>query len=102
MTHTKGPWKMRLAANGDIGIAADGTGIFIECFAEIRHSGENAREEARANACVVIAALELLDALTAFVRLQEEKIKTPEMVWPTWGTPLLDAARAAIAKAEGR
>lgn len=46
------------------------------------------------------AAPELLEALAAFVRLQDEKIANPEMVWSTWETPLLIEARAAIAKAE--
>lgn len=48
------------------------------------------------------AAPELLEALKTIVKLQDEKIKNPEMVWPYWNTPLFYAARAAIAKAEGR
>jgi hypothetical protein len=58
--YTPGRWIIRTAANGDCGISAEGTGVFIEAFAEIRHSGENAREESLANALLVAAAPELL------------------------------------------
>ncbi|MBB5663219.1 putative secreted protein [Rhizobium leguminosarum] len=61
--HTPGPWTMRIAGNGDCGISAEGTGVFAEAFAEIRHSGENARDEAKANARLIAAAPDLLDAL---------------------------------------
>lgn len=66
--HTKGPWKFKTAANGDCGVSAEGTGVFIECFAEIRHAGENARDEALANARLVIAIPELLEALREIIR----------------------------------
>jgi hypothetical protein len=85
--HTKGPWKLRTAANGDCGISAEGTGVFVEAFAEIRHSGENAREEALANARLISAAPDLLAALKHSI------IEPSEWV---------EEARAAIAKAEGR
>lgn len=58
--HTPGPWKFKTAANGDNGISAYDTGIFAEAYAEIRHSGENAREEALANARLIAAAPEML------------------------------------------
>ncbi len=58
--HTPGPWKFKTAANGDNGISAYDTGIFAEAFADIRHAGENNRDEALANARVIAAAPDLL------------------------------------------
>lgn len=87
---TPGPWNFRTAANGDCGISADGTVVFVEAFAEIRHSGENAREEAKANARLIAAAPELLQALKyarRFLRGIDHDV---------------DYVDGVIAKAEGR
>lgn len=96
--HTKGPWKFRAdGRTGDCGICADGTGIFVEAFAEIRHAGENAREEALANARLIAAAPDLLDVCREFL-----SVIGPEGYYPTAGKTATDRMRAAIVKAEGR
>ena len=58
--HTPGPWSFRTARNGDNGVSASGTGVFAEAFADIRHEGEEARDEALANARLIAAAPDLL------------------------------------------
>ena len=62
--HTPGPWRFKTAANGDNGITAADCGYFAEAFADIRRPGENARNEALANARLIAAAPEL-DAAAA-------------------------------------
>jgi hypothetical protein len=93
--HTPGPWSFRTAYNGDCGISAEGTGVFIEAFAEIRHSGENAQEEAKANARLIAASPDLLDAL----RLVWDKVLTEYHSPESYVRQIVEAA---IAKAEGR
>lgn len=67
---TPGNWTFKVAANGDCDIGVPGqTGIFIECFAEIRHPGENAYDEAQANAHLVCAAKPMKELL---IRLTSE------------------------------
>jgi hypothetical protein len=95
-THTAGEWSLKTAANGDIGISAEGTGIFIEVFADIRHSGEDAREEAQANAKLVRSAPELLAALKDCV----DRITTAFPDATSFGP--IQKARQVIAKAELR
>lgn len=64
MTYTKGKWIYKVAFNGDCGIGVVGeTGIFIECFADIRHPKENAREEAEANAKTICDLLNKLQGI---------------------------------------
>lgn len=94
--HTPGPWEIRKAGNGDRGISAPGTGIFIEAFAEIRHSGEGAYDECDANARLIAAAPDVLSALKLL--LADVKDYEP------WQRPChaVDVAEAAIAKAEDR
>jgi hypothetical protein len=87
--HTAGPWLIRKAANGDRGISAPGTGIFIEVFTDIRHSSEFSLEECKANARLVAAAPDLLQALKKIV-----------YDWDGEPEDMIEAAEA-IAKAEG-
>lgn len=48
---TNGPFTFRTDGfTGDCGITAPGCSVVIECFADIRHHGEGARDEAQANA----------------------------------------------------
>ncbi len=62
--HTKTPWDFKTdRLTGDCGFIAEGTGIFAECFADIRHGGENAREECLANAELVKIAVNSHEAL---------------------------------------
>lgn len=97
--HTPGPWEFKTAANGDNGILAEGTGVFAEAFAEIRHGGENARDEALANARLIAAAPDLLAALKA-LRLQALQSTVNDRA-NEWGMEALGLARCAISKAEG-
>lgn len=76
--HTAGPWLIRKAANGDRGISAPGTGIFIEVFTEIRHSGEGALDECEANARLVAAAPRLIAAIMPFAAVFEKDIGVTE------------------------
>lgn len=65
-THTPGPWITRAArdGSGDIGIKADGPiNIHAEVFAEFWERGAFRREEAEANARLIAAAPDMLEAL---------------------------------------
>lgn len=54
---TPGEWTFKVhAPTGDCGFSTTGTGYFIEAFADIRHEGENARAEAKANAHLIASA----------------------------------------------
>lgn len=93
MAHTKGPWNFETdVRTGDNGIYAEGTGIFVEAFSDINHSGEGNRAEALANARLIAAAPEMLEALKHCLREHGGftiRGKTERL------------ALAAIAKAEG-
>ena len=98
--HTPGPWRTRASqdASGDIGITApDVPNVIAECFADMRFVGEFAIVEAQANAHLIAAAPETTDALRSLLRLFEEidggeNDDAPELV----------AARAALAKSQGK
>lgn len=100
--HTPGPWEIRKAkdGSGDIAIVAPNApadqysrpGILGECYADIRRMGENNTAEAEANARLIAAAPELMEALKVII--DDPKSEVP--------SGLYIAARAAIAKAEGR
>ncbi|KKX25331.1 hypothetical protein [Rhizobium sp. LC145] len=108
--HTPGPWSFRTdARTGDNGIMADGTGVFVEAFAEIRHSGENARDEALANARLIAAAPDLLQALEDLLHAYSEPDRRLccdgrdcGCMGSTVHQQAEHYARLAIAKAEGR
>ncbi len=102
--HTPGPWSVEdNAIMADVGayIATVSTAGDFPCLDQDEETQEHVKAECAANARLIAAAPELLKYLASFVRLSDEKIKNPEMAWPTWETPLLIEARAAIAKAEG-
>ena len=64
--HTPGPWATRrsLDGSGDVGITAPGVlNVIAECFADMRRPGEFATDEASANARLIAAAPEMLEAL---------------------------------------
>lgn len=69
--HTHGPWQARGShQTDDFGIIAqDGSAddggwmVIAECFSDLRRSGERAIEEAAANARLIAAAPDLLEAL---------------------------------------
>lgn len=87
VTHTPGQWR---ALNGRTA-TVEVPGGLIDC----EDSGESI-EESRANARLVAAAPDLLAALRNLIELVE--VRAPEAArWPD-----VEAARQAIAKAEGR
>lgn len=100
MKHTPGPWAYTEAAiTGDRGIHAEGTGIFAEAFADIRRACENNTAEAEANARLIAAAPDMLEALKA-LRLQALQSNVNSAA-NEWGLEALAMANAAIAKASG-
>lgn len=97
--YTDGRWNFKQdMKSGDCGITAEGTGVFIEAYAEIRHHGENARVEALANARLIAAApdlLEALKALSASIFFPADS-QSPEL------RSAIEMTVSAISKAEGR
>lgn len=94
MKHTPGPWKIHDEGNTyplEIFPAAGGTLIASVTKAANGPAGIT-QEVGRANASLIAAAPELLELLKQFVSDIEER----DPIYPTW----IDAARAAIAKAE--
>lgn len=62
-SHTKGPWTVHTSrTTDDVGIIGD-NGCLAECFSEIRKQGEKAFTEQMANARLIAAAPDLLEAL---------------------------------------
>lgn len=106
---TPGPWTFSVhAPTGDCGFRAEGTGVFIEAFADIRHAGEFARDEARANAHLIAAAPTLYDTAAevapALRRLIAEMSLGPDGEGRDWLdtlTACADDLDAAMAKARG-
>ena len=92
--HTPGPWSFKVAPNGDCGIMANGTGIFAEAFADIRHAHECNLDEALANARLIAAAPDMLDALKA--------MRDDATIKAVCASPLWAQMVNAIEKAEGR
>jgi len=92
--HTPGPWRHAAGL-----IVADGGAV-----ATLPHNQGVVRPAARtpdehaANARLIAAAPELLEALQAFESLVGDV--SDRRLWPTLG-PVADRARAAIAKATG-
>lgn len=85
--HTAGPWKIDRRRSWDE--IRDAHGIVL---AQVTALGRNAKI-AQANACLIAAAPELLEALTALTDAVED-------AWPGLASlPHNRAARAAIAKA---
>lgn len=94
--HTPGPWDYKCAPNGDCGIISEEMYILAETFSAIRAQDENAQAESVANARLIAAAPDMLEAL--------KKFASWDQCWP--GNINLEGVcelgRAAIAKAEGR
>lgn len=67
MKHTLGPWLIKKASNGDIGIYNKGAAcVLAECFSDINCVDEN-NPHTEANAKLIAAAPELLKALKAVI-----------------------------------
>lgn len=87
IAHTQGPWWVdNRRPTGALQVQAQHRGVGSSyCVASVNYYEDDA-----ANACLIAAAPELLDALKKVVALSDRK-------HDAW-----DAAHAAIAKAEGR
>lgn len=105
--HTEGPWYvhpgMRTAVFGPSDVRNGGK---IAATKEGHAFPEIPEEEAEANAQVIAASLDMLSALAEVVRLHDKPLpidqhRDPEKLWVIMQC-MADAARAAIAKAEGR
>ena len=102
--HTPGPWGVEYGLSSDPatytpGIDSPGQDFTVILYG-IKAKGEacgihgRTLEEQEANARLIAAAPELLDALASMVRMHEEGATLVGLVGPT-----IEAARAAIAKA---
>jgi hypothetical protein len=101
MKHTRGPWRFSTEPqpNG-CPIVGNARGLMVAVLAHsINYNSQ--REEALANARLIAAAPELLDALEAFLRAPACGSSGPCSVNITVQDYNLKAARAAIAKATG-
>lgn len=104
--HTSGPWQSVTAEDWDGATIQTQGGRIVACCDGCDIPGatrEPTTEEAKANARLIAAAPELLDALRWFADELPSIIRTscPEGV-PMIVSDAHDKARAAIAKAEGR
>lgn len=106
--HTPGPWSIQQSPQRhdgefDFAVSAHGARILAECFGRAADKVGTILP-ANANARLIAASPELLEALKGLVQINEQHneavgkiIKKPL----TWKDSYLDAARSAIAKAEG-
>lgn len=72
MSHTPTPWVVIPAFSptcGDVGITAKGLpNVLAECFEDIRHGSEKARDEAQSNAAFIVKAVNAYDDLVAALK----------------------------------
>ena len=87
--HTPGEWKHW--SHGDIRVIRDESGSRICHFDYLTWSGRRPDDEVKANANLIAAAPDLLEACKAALNMVETDL----------GPPNWDILRAAIAKAEG-
>lgn len=102
-THTPGPWTVRpsLDGSGDVGITAAGLpNVLAECFFAIRSGKERAYDEASANAHLISAAPDLLQAGKHLAVKLAEAYRIAK-VDPAKCQAIADFM-AAVAKSEGR
>jgi hypothetical protein len=105
--HTPGPLTVKVAPNGDCAILKfEGKQCIVaECYAAIRNHDEDSREEALANAHLYAAAPDMLGALkaseTQLAMSPELQVNGKDGFRKPVGL-ILDAVRAAIARAEGQ
>jgi hypothetical protein len=95
--HTTGPWRVAPASDYPSGLNVDANTRGYVCLA-----GEWDDARAVANARLIAAAPDLLEACRAFLRAPSTGSSGPGSVTIEVTTFNLNAARAAIAKAEGR
>jgi hypothetical protein len=106
--YTPGPLSVMRAngpdSEGEVGILDDHRHVVAECWADIRHEGEQALEEAMGNAILFAAAPDMLKAMQASVALADRNMaKSHANGVMTKRTPeaqaVYDQCVAAIAKA---
>lgn len=95
--HTEGPWQ----TNGGIVRTVDENSITVRKIATVH--GEFGEAEKIANARLIAAAPELLEALKATLGKWVDLVESGDAgFWDAEEEPHVIAARAAIARAEGR
>jgi hypothetical protein len=100
MTHTPGPWKLvRLGRNlyveSDGPQAVDGRGPFV-CDMQIDECAKPFRDSVEADANLIAAAPELLEALTGIIEIGKRDMTNQKY------DGYFKSAQAAIAKAKGQ
>lgn len=98
--HTPGPWTIRPNLEGHV---FAGDQLIAGCMGHSRNFNDaNLRDEQLANAQLIAAAPEMRDALEFIAFCLSERVD--HTIAPSFITlaTLVDKARAAIAKAEGR
>lgn len=95
--HTKGPWEVGGVFEGGVRIWAAHGGPYIG-LARKSANPAISQQEAMANARLLAAAPELLEALKLLVRRAQEAGIGDDF----WPQDAFEAAKEAIAKAEGR
>jgi hypothetical protein len=107
MAHTPGPWDWGPHSDELVGRYEVNAGEgrqrahICECHSNRQQTRKVADEEAAANARLIAAAPELLEALQSLIDLSDDGSLHIEGSIAT-EDPVITAARAAIAKAEGR
>jgi hypothetical protein len=106
LKHTPGPWQVR-TIDGSIGHIETLDGVAVANAEIVGTLRQPNTAERKANAALISAAPELLEALEAMVKRIEYYSAIPESERPTieqWeyteGSTEMDKARAAIAKAK--
>ena len=87
--HTQGPWTYEQISNNAYVIDENGSAVMLY---------RNPDDEMKANARLIAAAPELLEALRGMVALEEENLRSGDDIDVCFE---LESARAAIAKAKG-
>jgi hypothetical protein len=104
MSHTPGPWDIKRAKfTNDVAILIRGTkDIIAECYEDIRHHNELAKDEALANAFLIAAAPDLLEASEKFLEGYVRMVNSGDCGnWNPEEEDVVIAMRAAINKARG-
>lgn len=106
-THTPGPWTTRPAKYcGDIAIVAIGEDAMLaECFEDIRTATEHNRAECEANARLIAATPDLLEALEAMCDAQAQAVREANArgeAQPACIALAAERARHILAKARGQ
>src|ERR1700755_2755817 len=107
-SHTPGPWTYRNEADREevwIGVAGQSIGMMVIATVQYGFTPP-ANLQQQANARLIAAAPDLLEAAKEWLRLHEQGMKSREAAVEMWGSGkvprAMESLRAAITKAEGR